>query len=310
MFRWSDEHIRSIWRSNATQSRKPTIRFTHVRAVATWVGRRRGGSASGGGPITGPFDQIYDPTEYGGDAGPSQDDLEFTGDGVPEFDGLLGEFGQYGEGGEVRDILGYKGATSTATATPRTRTTTGTDGIATPDAATCKNGITKRNIYGDIICVRNTASASTRGAETQPVDTRAVYAPRVQGNRERVTQALTAFARQITPIRYLVGDREVPGASSDAGYVFQERNVRVIDAYQPASSTAYGINPTPPITKEAFIAWLIAQDVIEDDPATAETLSVLLGALRQMLLRTALLLFGTGSYAMGPLLNVVSGGGL
>lgn len=273
-----------------------------------------GGSPSGGSPGSGTglttdaFNQAYEPWAYGGEAGEQVDDNFFTGDGVPLFDELLGDFGEYGEGDEVRDVLGYDSATSTdGDVVPQygednpanaTSTTTSTDGEV------CKNGVTTRNIYGNIICIRD-SSAPTEGNSGDNF---------FQGNDIRdfgdttsdaggVGRTIAVIANQILPIRHLV-DAGTVNQSPEERYLFERDRKNSYDAYTPSYSTAYGSNNGIPITEDDFVAWMLSQDLIEDDPTETATISVLLNVLRPMLFYITLVLFGTGSHAVNALLEL------
>jgi len=244
------------------------------------------------------------------------DGQEFIGDGPPAFDELLGEFGEFGEGEEVREVLGYNSSSTNPNTVERFDSPVVNIGFistTTPAISSssneCTDGVVTKNIYGNIICVRNSVTTtieestieqnSEAGEEISFLESISSGGP--------VKNTLSTLVGSIIPLRHLSGD-DTGNDSQQSGYIYDvDRTSTGYDAYQPIESTAYGDNPQTPLQEEDIIAWMIQADLVEEEDVAAQaTLSTLMGMLRPALMHLALVLFGTGSYGAEALLELAN----
>lgn len=262
-----------------------------------------GGSGSGSGPggSSGAFTPAFGEDAYTSSFG-FGDGNSFALDDDSAYERLLelGEFGELGEGEEVQGVINEGNSQNSGTTSSSTSTSSQVNSGITAD---CVGGVTTHNIYGNLICVRNSVQTVIESASSPKEVTGNAFVDSIVESNS-VTRAITSFANQIIPLRHLVNGS---GGGSASQYLLGSGDkLAAYDAYQPGSYLAAGLNDRLPITEEDFIAWLVRQDLVEDDPATTATLSAALGLFRPALFHVMILLFGTGSYAFSALFEIAS----
>ncbi len=176
----------------------------------------------------------------------------------------------------------------------------------------CVNGTAVSNIYGNVTCVRDSVSTTVEsqsgvGAENTTLPN-TVVTSQVTTEDGKVVRTISTFVGSIIPSRYLL-DGNTNGSQSNDGYIFGGPTQQPIyDAYQPYGGTAYGTNARrSTIQEEDIIAWMIRNDLLEEDDLSQQAiLTALLGLMRPALLHLTLILFGTGSYGATTLFDVAT----
>lgn len=263
------------------------------------LGGGGGGSSSNNSNLSSVYDLAYEPESYGGDVGILQDDLEFTGDGAPMFESLLGDFGEFDEGDEVRAVLGYddtNGSGSGVVSVIDSATSSRVVRPVDPVTGECTEGVAQTNIYGNIICVRNITSTD-KSIEQTPAS---FFDMSFADNNTGLARTISTLIDSITPLRHLVG-------VNDAGegiYIDGQYRLNAYDAYTPTEKFMYGNDPKTSLTEEELINFLVQENLVNDNPEQKLSAAVTLEILKPVLMHVVFMLYGTNSYAVSALLNL------
>lgn len=197
-------------------------------------------------------------------------------------------------------------------ATLTTGATVNTPGNSATAADECVGGTAVSNIYGNVTCVRDSVSTTVEsqgvGSTENVVPPSTRVTSQVTTEDGKVVRTISTFVGSIIPTRYLL-DGGANGSQSNDGYIFGGPSQQPIyDAYQPYGGTAYGTNARgSSIQEEDIIAWMIKNDLLEEDDLSQQAiLTALLGLMRPALLHLTLILFGTGSYGATTLFDVAT----
>ena len=258
------------------------------------------GGATDGGYIP-YYDEPYEVNEEGADPNGPLD--EYYGDGPPAFDDLLGDFGEFNEGSEVRNVLGYEDE-GRASTTQRFGTSTPTEVIKHTGPGTttangeCIDGIPTRTILGTVICQRTgPGPVPFTGVATR---TNATGTSRGVIGTVPVTSAFATLASHILPLRHLVGPSN-ERFYDDSGLRFQ-----AYDAYYPGTGIAGDVREQQYPVEEQLLAWLLQEDPEEIENTQDPALKSLTLLVRPMLAYIVVALFGTGGHAADALLTFMN----
>lgn len=271
------------------------------------VGGTPGGTPGGSSSASTGYIPYYDePTILGEDGSDPNGPLdEYFGDGPPAFDDLLGDFGEFNEGSEVRNVLGFEdqGRTNSVErfedSTPiEVIRQTGPDN--TELDGSCIEGIPTRTILGTVICKRTgPGGAPLAGTQTSTTTQKQTFLSALTGSDTPVTSAITALATHILPVRHLV-------TTSNERF-FEGTNPQFVayDAYYPGVSVASDVQGRGYPIADQLVAWLLHEDPEKIARTTDPTLQSLSLLVRPVLVYVMISLFGTSGHAVDALLTLV-----
>lgn len=255
------------------------------------------GSPSGSGTSLNNLSAYNLAYEMGDEGGEAFLDNEYIGDGPPAFESLLGEFGEFNEGDEVREVLGYNdSSTSTSNVVPIISTGTSTREVSpiNPETGECVEGVARTNIYGNIVCIRNISSG---GEELDTTDL--FFDSSFTDANTGLARTISTLVDSIIPIRHLVG-----GGSGTDGYIDDQYRLSAYDAYTPTEKFMYGQETPTRLTEEEFINFLVQENLLDNEPESKISAAIALDIIRPILMHIVFTLYGAGSYSISAVLNL------
>jgi len=275
-------------------------------------GSPSGGSpgSPGGGNINTPSD-IYNPEEYGGDAGEREEEEDefHLDESPPAFDDLLGEFGEFGEDEETRELVGLEGE-QRDNKVERFENATDEDVVSPPYVNAgvsnrCAGGALSKDIYGNITCSGGSTAQNTNSTlgsiGEAAVDEVGFFFEKFSESGP-VAKTLTTFVESLVPIRHLGTD----AVDTNDGYTFDRSSA--YDVYIPNETVAYGQSTRAPLQEKDIVAWMVQEDIVEkNNPVQKVAATVSLKFAKPATQHISSSLFGLGgSYATSAFLNIAN----